>query len=126
MLVLAAGAGAARAAECGDNSNQRELDACAGRSFQKADAELNADCKRVVERLKDDADTAKLLVQAQKSWLAFRDAECEFSTALTRGGTIRSMLVTMCREKLTRKRIGDLKAYLHCEEGALDCPVPAQ
>jgi hypothetical protein len=29
-------------------------------------------------------------------------------------------------DRLTGKRIGDFKNYLNCQEGALDCPVPAK
>jgi hypothetical protein len=36
------------------------------------------------------------------------------------------MIHAICLDKLTSKRIDDFKTYLRCQEGALDCPVPAQ
>ena len=36
------------------------------------------------------------------------------------------MILAICLDKLTAKRIDDFKAYLNCREGALDCPVPAK
>jgi uncharacterized protein YecT (DUF1311 family) len=55
-----------------------------------------------------------------------RDAECSFAASAAAQGTVYPMLVAQCRDGLTRKRIDDLTAYLRCEEGVLDCPVPAQ
>ena len=98
---------------------------CADQAFKKADAELNAVYKQITSRLKDNPDAAKLLVTAQKSWVNFRDAECAFSTSSAAQGSIYPMLVAQCRDTLTRKRVVELKAYLHCEEGDMSCPVPA-
>ena len=35
------------------------------------------------------------------------------------------MVVANCQAGLTNLRLKDLQGYLHCEEGVLDCPVPA-
>ena len=64
-----------------------------------------------------------LLVAAQKAWIGFRDAECAFAVSSTEGGTIYPMEFTLCEQDLTEKRTAALKAYLHCEEGDLSCPV---
>jgi uncharacterized protein YecT (DUF1311 family) len=116
-----------RAAEaCDPNRSHAELSECYGNAYKASDAELNALYRQIEGRLKDDEATTKLLVTAQRAWLAFRDAECVFSTSAASGGTIRPMLDTICLDRLTGKRIDDFKAYLKCQEGALDCPVPAQ
>jgi len=36
------------------------------------------------------------------------------------------MIHAICLHRLTGKRIDDLKNYLDCQQGALDCPVPAK
>ncbi|MDQ0475071.1 lysozyme inhibitor LprI family protein [Labrys wisconsinensis] len=126
LLALLALAPAARADDCADAADQRTMGECVGKSYQAADAELNSLYKRIQQRLKDDADTAKLLVAAQRSWVAFRDAECTFSSSGSAGGTIHPMVYAQCADGLTRKRIADLKAYLACGEGDMSCPVPAQ
>ena len=58
--------------------SQAELNECYGNAYKKADAELNVLCRQITARLKDDKATTKLLVAAQRAWVAFRDAECAF------------------------------------------------
>jgi uncharacterized protein YecT (DUF1311 family) len=123
-LLASLAASPAYASPCADQT-QRGLDACAGVARDKADAELNGVYKQIVARLKDDAGAAKRLVDAEKAWIAFRDAECAFSTVSTEGGTIHSMEVTLCEENLTLDRTRQLRRYLKCEEGDMSCPVPA-
>jgi len=122
VVVAALGVGPSLAAECPDQT-QRGLDECAGASFKRADAALNRAYKEIVHRLKDDAAKTKLLVQAQKAWLNWRDAECAFSSSGVQGGSIYPMIVAQCQEKQTRARMKDLRGYLTCAEGDLDCPV---
>jgi uncharacterized protein YecT (DUF1311 family) len=126
LLALLASLAAcpASAAPCADQT-QPGLDACAGVERYRADAELNGVYKQIVARLKDTPAAGKRLVDAENAWIAFRDAECAFSTVSTEGGTIHSMEVTLCDEKLTRDRTRQLRRYLKCEEGDMSCPVPA-
>ena len=118
----------ARAAEDCDtpNSDMAQLRDSYGKAYKKSDSELNTLYKQIMSRLKDDEPTTKLLVTAQKAWVAFRDAECDFSTSRSSGGTIYPMIQAICLDKLTSKRVGELKTYLKCQEGDMDCPVPAQ
>ncbi len=129
-VVLAAGPSgrSVSAAETCDksSSSQADLNECYGKAYKKADSELNAIYKQINERLKDRPATAKLLVAAQKAWIAFRDAECNFSTSASAEGSIYPMTQAICLEGLTTRRIDELKNYLGCEEGDLSCPVPAQ
>ncbi len=101
------------------------MNACADKSFKASDAELNNLYKQIRHRLKDDPDATKLLVSAQKAWVAYRDAECAFSGSGASGGGIYPMLVAQCRGDVTRSRIQDFKRYMSCEEGDMSCPVPA-
>jgi uncharacterized protein YecT (DUF1311 family) len=125
-VLTCAPASVVRAAEDCDlpNRSQADLNDCYGNTYKASDAQLNALYKQIESRLKDDVATTKLLVTAQRAWLAFRDAECVFSTSAASGGTIRPMLDAICLEGLTSKRIEDFKTYLRCQEGELDCPVP--
>ena len=108
------------------NSSQREMERCYGNAYKESDAKLNALYTQIEDRLKDDQNTAKLLVSAQRAWLAFRDGECGFSTSDVSGGTLYPMIYTICLDRLTRNRIEDFKTYLNCRPGALDCPVPVR
>jgi uncharacterized protein YecT (DUF1311 family) len=127
-LIAGATASRAQAAEGCDapGLSQAELNDCYGNVFKKDDAELNVLYRQITARLKDDQATTKLLVAAQRAWLAFRDAECDFSASGVDGGTALGMIRAVCLDKLTLNRIDDFKNYLDCQQGRLDCPVPAK
>ncbi|HEV7317261.1 MAG TPA: lysozyme inhibitor LprI family protein [Ensifer sp.] len=114
----------AHADACADASDQATMNACADKALKASDAELNTLYKQIQGRLKDDADKTKLLVAAQRAWIAFRDAECDFDSSGVSGGSVQPMIVLQCRDDLTRKRIEDFKTDLSCEEGDLSCAVP--
>ncbi|WP_342237491.1 lysozyme inhibitor LprI family protein [Inquilinus sp. OTU3971] len=128
LLAVAAVAGPtrARADDC-DNAQagQADLNECYGKAFKVSDAELNRLYKEITGRLKDDPDTTRLLVATQRTWVSFRDAECDFQTSAVAGGTAAPMIHAMCLDGQTKSRIEDFKAYLNCEEGDMSCPVPA-
>ncbi|MFZ5671918.1 MAG: lysozyme inhibitor LprI family protein [Pseudomonadota bacterium] len=125
-LTVSASAPAAQADAC-DNATggQAGLDQCYDQLFKKSDAELNKLYKQIEVRLKGDAATTKLLVTAQRAWVAFRDAECNFQSAGAQGGSVGPMIYSICLDGLTQSRIKDFQGYLKCEEGDTSCPVPA-
>ena len=108
------------------DSNQADLNECYSKAYKQSDTELNAVYRQITARLKDDPAAAKLLVTAQKAWVAFRDAECSFSTSASAGGSAYPMMQSICLDGLTVSRVKDLKSYLTCEEGDMSCPVPTQ
>jgi uncharacterized protein YecT (DUF1311 family) len=111
--------------DCADQT-QSGLDKCADASFQRADHALNDPYRGVVRRLGGDEHKKRFLAAAETAWIALRDAECNFAVSSTEGGSIYPMEYSLCLEGETQKRTKDLQAYLHCEEGDLSCPVPAQ
>lgn len=128
VLVLSALAGSGIAhADCADDAaTQSELDDCASQSFAKSDRALNGLYREIMQRLGKDTDEGRMLIAAQRAWIAFRDAECDFAASGVEGGSIYPMTVVNCRDTLTQRRIDDLKFYLSCEEGDTSCPVPPQ
>ncbi|MCV9961227.1 lysozyme inhibitor LprI family protein [Pararhizobium sp. BT-229] len=124
VLALLATGTTQAADDCANASDQATMNICAGDSFKKSDKQLNELYKQIEARLKDDADTTKLLVSAQKAWISFRDAECTFSASGVAQGTAYPMIYAMCLDGLTQSRVKDLQTYLSCEEGDLSCPVP--
>lgn len=123
-LILATPGFALAQQNCGDLTTQTDMNICAGKAYAKSDAELNTLYKQIEARLKDDADTKKLLVSAQKAWIGFRDAECNFSSSTVAGGTAYPFISSTCLDNMTQTRIETLRGYLKCTEGDLDCPVP--
>jgi uncharacterized protein YecT (DUF1311 family) len=104
--------------------NMMQLDQCAGREFKSADATLDALYLSMMAKY--NVPNRTLLEVAQKSWRAFRDAECSYETNGTAGGSINSMMQTKCRTAKTAARFKELDAQLHCEEGDLSCNAPRQ
>ena len=124
-LALFASGTAQAADDCANAQDQTTMDVCASDAFKKSDKQLNDVYKQIGTRLKDDADKTKLLVTAQRAWVAFRDAECAFSSSGVTGGSVYPMIHSMCLDGLTQTRAKDLQTYLACEEGDLSCPVPS-
>jgi uncharacterized protein YecT (DUF1311 family) len=78
---------------------------------QKADVVLNKVYKQVMELL-GDTDKKKL-VKAQRAWLAFRDAECDFETHVTSGeASIRLVNGPMNFTSLTKERVKNLQSMI--------------
>ncbi len=111
---------------CDDAMSQFDMTACHGDAFKVADKALNATYRRIEGRLRDDPQTKKLLVAAQRAWIAFRDAQCAFSASDAAGGSIHPMTVSICLTDLTTARTRQLATFLHCREGDVGCPVPSE
>jgi uncharacterized protein YecT (DUF1311 family) len=125
VLAMPAFAFAQDMNKCAEAEGQATMNECADAALKKSDKKLNELYKQIETRLKDDADTKKLLIQAQRDWDKFRDAECSFQTAGAAGGSLVAFLITSCKDDLTQARVKDFEGYLNCEEGDLSCPVPA-
>lgn len=105
-------------------STQAGMSECARRELQDADAALNAAYGRLHVRLINRPGVQQRLVEAQRSWIAFRDEECAFSASGVEGGSAQPMVDPMCRARITQARTEDLGRYLDCREGDLACPAP--
>ncbi|OIX90573.1 lysozyme inhibitor LprI family protein [Pantoea sp. Ae16] len=118
MMLPAAGA---FAAECDNAMTQTEMNQCAATAYKTADAALNQIYQQVLRRT--DSEQKALLQAAQRRWIGFRDADCDFTTSSSRGGSIHPMLVSQCLQQKTEQRTKELQGLLHCEEGDLSCPL---
>lgn len=115
---------AAYAVDCDNAADQATMNQCAAQQLKAADKELNALYQQINARLKSNPDSKKLLIEAQRSWIAFRDAECKFSSAGVEGGSVYPLIYSTCVTELTKARVETFKNYLKCQEGDLSCPVP--
>lgn len=125
LLACAQPAAVLASDACDDPQDQITLNECANEAFTAADARLNADYREIRARLGDDPDGRNLFTDAQRAWIAFRDAECSFRASGVEGGSIYPMIYSDCVAALTTARIADFGTFLSCEEGDLSCPVPA-
>lgn len=83
---LGAAQGRAPALDC-SSGPQSALNECAAADFRAADAQLNTAYQAITRRL-TDTPARRSLVEAQRAWIRFRDAECEFDTKSSEGGSI--------------------------------------
>ena len=102
---------------------QQDMNICAYRDFLIADAALNAQWKVTRAKMKardagwesykPDYDTRPgwfaSLLEAQRAWLTYRDAQCRVDGYTARGGSLEPLLVSTCKTALTKARTQDLK-----------------
>ncbi|BES84425.1 hypothetical protein PEC302107_21620 [Pectobacterium araliae] len=112
----------ATAADCGNANTQLEMNQCAADEYKKVDGELNRLYQDVVKRMVLEEHTT-LLRSAQRKWIAYRDADCEFQTFPTTGGSVHGMVYSQCLTQKTAERVKELKNMLSCKEGDLSCPL---
>ncbi len=107
-LVLSLLAGTAGAACPGQT--QQEMNACAQAEFQQADAALNA-AWGPAKSFMDGIGQGDALLDAQRKWIAFRDAACTAEIAPYSGGSIQPLIWYSCLARLTRTRTQDLDGF---------------
>ena len=117
MMALALMAAAAGSV-CDDAVTQQDLNACAQAEFERADAALNVQWEVTADAMKArDAATEPddgrpgyftVLLDAQRSWIAYRDRHCVSEGYYARGGSMEPMLVSFCRAELTDARTAQL------------------
>ncbi len=123
LIISAAPALADDQPDC-ENGSQMELNMCAYNDFQKADDALNKLWPEVKKFAADgDADLdkaqqgyAKALLASQRSWLSYRDGQCELYGFQSRGGSMESMLVSGCKARMTKDRVKELKDIMAVDQ----------
>lgn len=106
---------------CDEPIAQQEMNYCAHQDYLAADTALNAQWKVTAAEMKQrDEDAGDLfddgrpgyfdaLLEAQRAWLAYRDAHCAIEGYEARGGSMEPMLVSFCKTHLTKLRTEDLR-----------------
>jgi uncharacterized protein YecT (DUF1311 family) len=118
LLFLSAPAFAAEK-DCGEMRTQMEINACEGQKFKKADASLNAAYAKLSAKV--SAEGKAKLVEAQRAWIKYRDAQCAFETLGTINGSIHPLEVAQCETELTKEQTKRLDKQLDCGDGDPSC-----
>ena len=92
---------------CANAQTQAEMNICAGKEYQAADAMLNQVYKQLVSML-DDEEKAQLR-DVENAWLKYRDSNCDFVADQYKGGSIRPTIHGLCLADMTRNRTTELK-----------------
>ena len=86
------------------------IKACGAKQQQSNDGELNQAYLRVLRSTAPK--NAPALRAAERAWIGFRDAECDFRYASEGGGQDASLIASQCQAELTSDRIRQLNAYM--------------
>lgn len=105
-------------ARCYDMAQTNEdLKKCAGQDYQFADKKLVQLFFSVSEQIKSrinpeitDAidpasETLNRLENAEKAWIAYRDAQCRYEGTVMLGGDGESIVIDGCLSRLTKERV---------------------
>ncbi|MBW0371161.1 lysozyme inhibitor LprI family protein [Ensifer adhaerens] len=109
--------------DCANAMAQPDLNDCAYREYESADAELNAVYRQAmtaaqkVDKELEGADigAVEALKTAQRAWIGYRDGQCELAGFQARGGQAEPMLVSGCLAQLTQKRTAELNEFLEAQ-----------
>ena len=95
---------------CPGEHSQHELNRCAARARDKADAELN---KVYRELIKETGTTERAKLRAaQLAWIKFRDTQCDYESVGNKGGSIYPMVFSFCLARITAARTAQLQEIL--------------
>lgn len=108
---------------CDEPQAQQEMNYCAAQDFKRADEALNlqwAETSAAMKARDERRETGALpelddrpgyfqtLLEAQRAWIAFRDAHCRSEGYYARGGSLEPLLVSTCKTTLTEARTQQL------------------
>ena len=87
---------------------------CAQRETELWDQRLNAAYTALRRRLqeREQSHRRERLLDAQRAWLSFRDAECAQLSLAYEGGTMAGVVANSCFNDFTARRALDLEAQL--------------
>jgi uncharacterized protein YecT (DUF1311 family) len=96
----------------------------AGSSYEASKAELESFYQQLKDHWPSNDLHRKRLINSQRAWLSFRDAECEFVTTDV-DHTSHIDDYELCAQALTVERSRALQRYLQCADLDTACAVVA-
>ena len=105
MLLLSSFA--AFSQDCSEAETTYDIKICLSKELDKHDADLNQQYKLCMKKL--DKVAQNKLRAAQKAWISFRDADCEFQADENRGGTLEGVSNLSCLSSKTKTRADEIR-----------------
>jgi uncharacterized protein YecT (DUF1311 family) len=94
-----------------DNGTTSSMKICGAYRFTKQDLRMNRLYKAALSESKKLGYQADL-VRAQRAWVAYRDAACDFEGRIgAGGGTAEGLYVLSCKEQLSAQRADRLEEF---------------
>jgi len=84
---------------------------CSSKKLAAADAELNKVYRQLIPKLNDKEWETKLRT-AQQAWIKFRDANCDYETAFSGGGSASTWEYNFCLADMTTARTKQFREML--------------
>jgi uncharacterized protein YecT (DUF1311 family) len=109
--------------DCKDPQDNLTMRQCAYEDYKAADKELNGVYAKAMAAMKSNygpqeikdaggQDPSKDLKDAQRKWVAFRDANCRSLGTQMLGGSGQDTIVAGCLASMTKERVTELKTFL--------------
>lgn len=97
-------------ATCNDQANTISVKKCLDKQYSSSQKKM----EKLIRLFKHKLNISEKLnlINAQKSWMIFRDKDCKFSGYHARGGTLEGVLILQCYIDLTDQRINNLQSYM--------------
>lgn len=105
--------------DCKKASDQNSLNRCADLSYQAADKKLNETYGKLLAKVSPQGKPR--LQKAERAWVAYRDAQCDFLSSSAGPYSAQPMIHSSCLSRLTQAQTRLLDEQLHCEEGDVGC-----
>ncbi|WP_417309945.1 lysozyme inhibitor LprI family protein [Devosia sp.] len=106
-----------RGVNCEGAYKPSEMNICAARAYDAADADLNAQWDLTYPAMADYPGAKRTLLKAQRAWLNYRDAQCDVMAAPYDGGSLHQLVISNCLAQLTRSRTEQLRQLLGDDDG---------
>jgi uncharacterized protein YecT (DUF1311 family) len=114
VFMIAAAAAAGSQPNCKHPTTDFDMNICSGRDYSTADAAMTHEYRIVAAKMrqmdKEQSGYFSALLESQRAWLKFRDAQCRLEGYRTRGGTAERLNVNGCLWDLTKHRTEELKS----------------
>jgi uncharacterized protein YecT (DUF1311 family) len=95
---------------CKSPQTTLEMNMCSTQEFKTADSKLNQLYQQLLPKL--NSKQQQRLTVAQRSWVKFRDENCDYEMGKYEGGTLAAPTYGYCRARLTQERVKDFEGCL--------------
>ncbi|EGK88589.1 DUF1311 domain-containing protein [Microcoleus vaginatus PCC 9802] len=95
---------------CKNPQTTVEMNVCSSQEFESADKKLNQVYQQLQAKI--SSKQKQRLTAAQRTWIKFRDENCDYAKGQFEGGSVAPSTYGYCRARVTQERIKDLEGYL--------------
>ncbi len=90
---------------------QAEMNNQAYKDYKVADAKMSTLYKKVLNSLTNASDK-KLLLEAQRAWIKYKESHCKLIANAYEGGSIQPLIYSTCLTSITEARIKELEELI--------------